>query len=281
MLGASVVLVELPDGDPARGIEPVVDGCFAGFRALHRGKRAVRLDLMTPAGRNSLLDLLATADVFLHNWPDGRAERLDLTPQKLWRTHPHLVCAHASGWAPQRGTALPGVASDWSAQAHSGLAYAQRPDDEAPATSVATMLDTLGGLVSAEAILAALLLRETTGRTSAVDTSLLASAQLLVRPNRPAAGPLFHPLPTADGHLAVSDTPRARTALGLPSDAGRTDFIRALAADSAASWTTRLEARGAPATRVRSIRDVLSDPVLAPYLAHDSGVYVVNPWEFS
>ncbi len=281
MLGANVVLVELPEGDPTRDIEPVVDGCFAGFRALHRGKHSVRLDLTTVAGRDDLRDLLAEADVFLHNWPDGRAERLGLTPQRLWRTHPHLVCAHASGWAPLRGSTLPEVASDWSAQAHSGLAHAQRPDDEAPATSVATVLDTLGGLVSAEAVLAALLLRETAGRTSAVDTSLLSSARMLLRPARSAAGPLFHPVPTAEGYLAVGDTPRARTALGLPSDAGRSDFVRALAADSAASWEKRLQARGTAATRVRTVRDLLSDPALAPYLAHDSGVYVVNPWEFS
>ncbi|MBT3078077.1 MULTISPECIES: CoA transferase [Streptomyces] len=282
MLGAHVVLVELPDGDPARGIEPVVDGCFAGFRALHRGKHPVRLDVTTPAGRDALRELLVTADVFLHNWPVGRAERLGLEPESIWRTHPRLICAHASGWAPFRGPLLPPVASDWSAQAHSGLAHAQRPDDEPPACSVATLLDTLGGLVCAEAVLAALLRRETTGVPTAVETSLLSAARLLLNgAKRPPAGPLFHPLPTGEGHLALGDTPRARSALGLPPGADRRAFAHALARDSAADWEERLNAAGAPCARVRSIHDVLTEPAFVHHLVYESGVHVTTPWEFS
>ncbi|MEU3027688.1 CoA transferase [Streptomyces incarnatus] len=282
MLGAHVVLVELPDGDPARGIEPVVDGCFAGFRALHRGKHPVRLNLTTPAGRGALRELLDTSDVFLHNWPVGRAERLGLEPETLWRTHPRLICAHASGWAPFRDPLLPPVASDWSAQAHSGLAHAQRPDDEPPACSVATLLDTLGGLACAEAVLAALLRRETTGVPTAVETSLLFAARLLLNgAKRPPAGPLFHPLPTGEGHLALVDTPRARSALGLPPGADRRAFVHALAGDSAANWEKHLNASGAPCARVRSIHDVLTDPALAGHLVYENGVHVTTPWEFS
>ncbi|GAA2488438.1 hypothetical protein GCM10023100_08350 [Actinocorallia cavernae] len=279
MLGAHVVLVELPDGDPARGIEPVVDGCFAGFRALHRGKHPVRLNVITPAGRDALRELLGTADVFLHNWPAGRAERLGLEPEALWRTHPRLICAHASGWAPFRGPLLPPVASDWSAQAHSGLAHAQRPDDEPPAAGVATLLDTLGGLTCAEA---ALLRRETTGVTTAVETSLLSAARLLLNgAKRPPAGPLFHPLPTGEGHLALGDTPGARSALGLPPGADRQAFVHALAGESAANWEKHLNASGAPCARVRSIHDVLTGPALAGRLAYENGVHVTAPWEFS
>ncbi|MFC7868052.1 CoA transferase [Streptomyces murinus] len=282
MLGAHVVLVELPDGDPARGIEPVVDGCFAGFRALHRGKHPVRLNVITPAGRDALRELLGTADVFLHNWPAGRAERLGLEPEALWRTHPRLICAHASGWAPFRGPLLPPVASDWSAQAHSGLAHAQRPDDEPPAAGVATLLDTLGGLTCAEAVLAALLRRETTGVSTAVETSLLSAARLLLNgAKRPPAGPLFHPLPTGEGHLALGDTPGARSALGLPPGADRRAFVHALAGESAANWEKHLNASGAPCARVRSIHDVLTDPALAGRLAYENGVHVTAPWEFS
>jgi len=280
MLGARVLLIELPGGDPARGIEPVVDGCFAGFRALHRGKQPVRLDLARPAGLRDLHDLLRQADVFLHNWPAGRAERLGLTPADLWRRHPHLICAHASGWAPTTGPDLPAVASDYSAQAHSGLAHAGRPADEEPAGSVMTVLDPVGGLVCAEGILAALLRREITGVPTAVDTSLLSTARMLLPRERPPSGPLFHPLATADGHLALRDTPQTRTALGLTADADRDMFAKTLITDSTAHWTAHLAAHDAPCTAVRSVRDLLSEPCWAPCLARDHGVYVTPPWRF-
>ncbi|MEV6120553.1 CoA transferase [Streptomyces sp. NPDC052077] len=282
LLGARVVLVELPGGDPARGIEPVVNGCFAGFRSLHRGKHPVRLDITSAPGRRSLLELVSGADVFLQNWPAGRAERLGLAPGALWRVNPHLICAQASGWAPLRGPRLPTVATDFSAQAHAGLAYAQRPVGEAPACSTTTMLDALGGMVCAEAVLAALLHRETTGRTAAVETSLLSSARLLLRDPRPSPAPLFHPLPAARGHLALSDTPRTRAVLGVSSHAGRRELVRALADDSAAGWEHRLNSLGGAAcARVRDIGDIADDPATSRCLQHDQGIRVAAPWEFS
>src|SRR5206468_884055 len=62
MLGADVVRIQPPEGDYGRAA-----------RCLHRGKDAVRLDLGTAAGRADLVDLVAGAEVFLHNWRPGKA----------------------------------------------------------------------------------------------------------------------------------------------------------------------------------------------------------------
>src|SRR4029450_8651663 len=69
-LGASVVKVEPPRGDPMRrfGLRHQVDGVGLAFAAINRNKTSVTLDLKTEAGLDRLHELLATADVFITNW---------------------------------------------------------------------------------------------------------------------------------------------------------------------------------------------------------------------
>ncbi|MGA5810837.1 CoA transferase [Streptomyces cellulosae] len=280
LLGAKVIWIEMPEGDPARGIEPVVGDTHAGFCTLHHGKEAIRLDVTSPSGRRALVELIAQADVFLHNWPQGRAERLQLSAEDLWRIRPSLIYAHADGWAPHAGPAMPRVASDWSAQTHSGLAVSLRSAGEQPAASGVTVLDILGGHISAEAVLAALLHRQITGQARAVYTSLLAGAQLLL-PHRAAPSPVFHPLPTADGYLAVHSATSTRRALRLSPDADRQAVIHALSRHPAHYWAKELPAAGAVCTLVRSPADIIADPVHAPHLTREHALLVRAPWSFA
>lgn len=189
MLGARVIRVEPPDGDPLRGVPPMAGDCSARFLALNHSKTAVRLDLGSAPGRRALRELVATADVFLHNWAPGKAAQWDLDAERLAAVRPGLVYAWASGWGDALGPAPP-LGTDYLVQAYSGLAARLVPDGAAPAPSLMTLTDVLGGAVCAQGVLAGLLARAATGRGQRVDSSLLSAATLLAAldsANRPGA----------------------------------------------------------------------------------------------
>ena len=85
--GADVVKVEGRDGDPARRTHPT------GFATWNRSKRSVSLDLDTPDGARALGELLARADIVVHDLPAARAAAVGLVPETLTRSHPHLIVA--------------------------------------------------------------------------------------------------------------------------------------------------------------------------------------------
>jgi crotonobetainyl-CoA:carnitine CoA-transferase CaiB-like acyl-CoA transferase len=177
LLGATVTRIEPPGGDPQRGVPPMAGECSARFTALNRGKQVVELDITTPAGRRGVHELVAGADVFLHNWAPGKAEALALDADLLTTIRPNLVHAWASGWGDRLGPAPP-LGTDYLVQAHSGLAALVGPDKLTSAPSLMTITDVLGGLVSSAAVLAGLLARARTGAGQRVDSSLLSSALL-------------------------------------------------------------------------------------------------------
>lgn len=202
MLGADVLRIEPPGGDPARGVPPLAGEVSARFAALNAGKRVVELDLSRRAGRAAARELVAGTDVFLHNWAPGRAESWRLTADDLATVRPGLVYAAASGWGPHLGDGPP-LGTDYVVQARSGLAAALRPPGEAPAPSLMTVTDVLGGLVCAQGVLAALLRRARTGEGSRADTSLLSATGAIPRHRRE-----FHrPLRTLDGYVAAPAAP--------------------------------------------------------------------------
>ncbi|MBM7775539.1 crotonobetainyl-CoA:carnitine CoA-transferase CaiB-like acyl-CoA transferase [Actinokineospora baliensis] len=176
LLGARVVRVEPPDGDPLRGMPPTTGGLSARWLALNRGKEAVEVDLKDPNERQRLRDQVRAADVFLHNWAPGNAERWGLTAADL----PGTVHVHTSGWADAPEDDLP-IGTDFMVQARTGLADLVRPLDEVAAPSMMTLVDVLGGLIGAEATLVGLLARRATGRGVSVRSSLLGAATALSR----------------------------------------------------------------------------------------------------
>lgn len=177
LLGATVIRIEPPGGDPLRGVPPVVGDCSARFLALNRGKRAVEVDLTTASGRRDVHELVAGADVFLQNWAHGKAEALALDADRLTATRPGLVYAWASGWGDRLGPRPP-LGTDYLVQAHSGLAASVGPDPARATPSLMTLTDVLGGLVSATGVVAGLLARTRTGAAQRVDSSLLSAAVL-------------------------------------------------------------------------------------------------------
>ena len=290
MLGAEVVRIEPPGGDPMRWLPPLAGDCSARFSALNAGKPVVEADLTTAQGRDSVRALAAEADVFLHNWAPGKAARLGLEACELLPGHPALVYAWASGFGDAFGDRPP-LGTDYLAQVHSGLAAAVRPADQPPAPSLMTLTDVLGGLVCAQGVLAALAARETTGRGSRVDSSLVSAAALVPRPaHRARWTALDRPVRTADGHLCLGPEARAcpRVVLRLLDRAGPTateDLAARFVHRTTEEWTARLAEAGLTATPVLTDLTTLArDPAFRAAVAPPDPVtgharpYV--PWEF-
>lgn len=205
LLGATVVRVEPPGGDPLRWVPPLSGDCSARFLALNRGKQVVEADITTEGGRDAVRDLVATADVFLHNWAPGKAETLGLDADDLARVRPGLVYAAASGWGGRLGPQPP-IGTDYLVQAYSGMAGMS-----SYGPSLMTLTDVLGGVVSATGVLAGLLARARTGLGQRVDSSLL-SAAMTGRYARPDS----REAPSVDvctDLAALADDPRFAAAL--------------------------------------------------------------------
>ncbi|GHB85040.1 hypothetical protein GCM10010347_64990 [Streptomyces cirratus] len=279
LLGAEVIRIEPPGGDPLRGMPPACSGISARWLALNRGKKAVEIDIKSEADRRALRGMAGEADVFLHNWAPGKAAELGLDSDDLARINPALVYAYTGGWADRIADAPMGT--DFMVQARTGVGEAVRPEGEIPAPSLMTLLDVLGGLHGAEAVLAGLLLRERTGRGVRVDSSLLGAADTLTAPAlaRVARGEnprlpagFRHPLPTADGWIApCDDTAPAATAHDL-RDLSTSDAL------------ARLGSLGLTATAVTTdLSDLHHDPRFAGSISRDAhgAPAVCDPWSFA
>ncbi|MFJ3766809.1 CoA transferase [Streptomyces sp. NPDC090082] len=276
LLGAEVVRIEPPGGDPLRGMPPACSGVSARWLALNRGKEAVEIDITSERERGRLRELAAGADVFLHNWAPGKAAALGLDAEDLAAVNPALVHAYTSGWADRIEDAPLGT--DFMVQARTGTGEAVRPAGEPPAPSLMTLLDVLGGLLGAEAVLAGLLLRERTGRGVRVDSSLLGAADTLTRPaldrarrghdpRRPRG--FRHPSRTADGWVAATDACAPAAAAYDLTELSTREALE------------QLDRHGLAATRVTTdLNELHHDPRLSGPIGRDAhgATAVPDPW---
>jgi crotonobetainyl-CoA:carnitine CoA-transferase CaiB-like acyl-CoA transferase len=100
-MGAEVIKVETPEGDPVRGLGPARHpGMGAYFLNINRNKKSLVLDLKRPAALAALLRLAATADVFVHNMRPGAAVRLGID-------YPSIAAASARISMPRRAATAP------------------------------------------------------------------------------------------------------------------------------------------------------------------------------
>ncbi len=172
-LGADVIKIEGPRSvDPGRGLFPPGQILNAYFTVHNRGKRSIVLDVKTPEGRDVLLRLARSADVFANNLRKGVLERLGLAYEDLRAVNPRIIYASASGngdAGPER--TLPSM--DIMAQARSGFAGMNGAPDSPPQFGPAATGDQVGAYFLAHGILAALFMRERTGEGQQIDASLL------------------------------------------------------------------------------------------------------------
>lgn len=253
LLGADVVRIEPPGGDPLRGVPPMAGSCSARFLALNRGKRAVEADLKSASGRRTAVHLARTADVFLQNWPPGRAARFRLDHGDLTAVHPPLVYAHAGGWAEALPSSRP-PGTDYLVQAYTGVAALLTGPGIPPAPTLMTITDVLGAIIGAEGIVAALLARARTGAGVCAETALVDAARLI----REAAA-LTGATPLTDGAMG--------TEAGAGSGAGTGSAVRAVRPT---------------ADVVTDLAMMAADPAYAAALVTEGTVtYGRAPWTFA
>ena len=188
--GADVIKVEHPEtGDPQRGL--ITSGLLPGGKGAvnfmieqpNRGKRSVGIDLATADGREVLMKLVETADVFLTNYLPHVRAKLGIDVDDLRAVNPNLIIARGSGAGPLGPDAAKGGYDGASFWARGGVGVSM-PDREGwpPGQPTPAFGDVMGGLTIAGAIAAALLKRERPGEPSVVDVSLLATAMWQVSP---------------------------------------------------------------------------------------------------
>ena len=176
MLGAEVIKVEPPAGDGTRWVLPTQRGMGTNFIAMNVNKKDIVLDLKSAEGRAHALQLAATCDVFLQNLRVGVMERLGLDYESVRRVNPRIVYCSVSGFGETGPLAKDGCA-DPIMQAFSGFARANgAPGDTLEAFRFTGFIDLTTAAVAAEAILAGLLERETTGEGQSVGVSMLEAA---------------------------------------------------------------------------------------------------------
>jgi crotonobetainyl-CoA:carnitine CoA-transferase CaiB-like acyl-CoA transferase len=172
--GADVIKVENPQGgDHTRAAANRRGGFSASFLNNNRNKRSIVLDLKTDVGADVLKRLISTADVFVQNFRSGVIDRMGFGEDAVRAIAPDIIYVSISGFGDQGPLAAKPV-YDPLIQAVSGLASIQGGSDQERPRLVRTIVpDKLSGVVAAQAITAALLARERTGKGQHVRLSML------------------------------------------------------------------------------------------------------------
>ncbi|GGB06948.1 CoA transferase [Brucella endophytica] len=174
-LGADVVKVEPVTGEWQRH---VAAGGAEGnrvnvsFLSLNRNKRSLAIDLKSPEGREVLMDLVKSADVFLQNYRPGVAKRLGVDYESLAAINPKLVYVSISGYG-EDGPYVDRPGQDLVLQGMSGAMLSAGREGEPPTPAGQYLADAITAYTAFEGALAALLHRERTGEGQLVQVNML------------------------------------------------------------------------------------------------------------
>ncbi len=300
--GAEVIKIETIEGDPYRTLKAGGDRNLGNINIAmeqnNRNKKSVALDLKSPEGREALLRLVETADVFLTSLRPKAIRSLRLDVADLRARNPKLIYARGNG-VGFRGAEADRPGYDASAfWARGGACYAFTRPGEQPTSPRPAYGDHTGSMAIAYGIAGALFKRAMTGEPSLVENSLLATAawvlsgdltltqlpQYQTHPQVPMRRPLTYSYAARDGKMIqlmiLNPQPRWTAlckVLGLESiendprfatddarNANTDDLIEILQARFAqrdyAEWKPLLEAIDIPWELISSIEDVAADP---------------------
>jgi crotonobetainyl-CoA:carnitine CoA-transferase CaiB-like acyl-CoA transferase len=300
LFGAEVVKVELPGaGDLARRLGPDPElnreQMGASFLAQNSGKKSIELDLKSSAGRAAFESMVAGADVLLENFRAGVLTRLGYGWERLRELNPGLVYCAISGFG-QSGPMSGAPAYDQIIQGLSGMMSVTGTPDTAPLRVGFPICDTIGGLMAALAVSAALAGRHRTGHGCFLDLSMLEasiSAMGWTVSNYLISGVEPEPMgdqnataapsgtfETADGPLNIAANQQAQfetlcRLIGRPDlatdlrfaerEARKThrqalsqELNQALRAKSALEWEEILSREGVPAARILTVPQALA-----------------------
>src|ERR1700722_2123736 len=169
--GAEVIKIEDPKvGDPLRGWR--VKGLSLHWKVYARNKKSLAIDLRPQAGRDALLDLLATCQVLIENFRPGTLETMGLGPEILHARNPNLIVVRITGFGqdgPYRDR--PGFGT--LVEAMSGFAAKNGYADRPPVLPPLALADMVAGLYGAYAVMIALRVIEHGGKGQVIDLPLL------------------------------------------------------------------------------------------------------------
>ena len=173
-LGAEVLKVERPGaGDDTRQWAPpsLPDGTAAYFLCANRGKRSVTVDITKPEGQEIVRALARDADVVIENYKVGGLKKYGLDYDSLSQLNPRLVYCSITGFGQDGPYAeLPGY--DYIVQGMSGLMSITGPANGEPHKVGVAVTDLFTGIYASNAILAAIIARNSTGKGQYIDMAL-------------------------------------------------------------------------------------------------------------
>lgn len=307
-MGAEVIKIEPPDGDPVRRQGAVVDGYSWYFAQFNRNKKSVVLDLYTDEGKAALARLIETADVLVENYRPGVLARMGFDDARLEQLNPRLILASVNGYG-STGPYVDRPAFDFIAQAMSGFMAVNGDPDGPPRRAAPPVSDLVAGLYCALGVTAALEARHRTGRGQKVESSLTGglismmaylSAEYFATGKNPKRTGNDHPIvapyglfEASDGEIAVAPSHDVMVArflgvLGLSDLLNEPDYAdnaRRMANRPALNarinavtrtrpvdhWIEAINRAGCPAGRVMGLDEVFADPqVLAQQMVIQS-----------
>jgi crotonobetainyl-CoA:carnitine CoA-transferase CaiB-like acyl-CoA transferase len=172
-LGAEVIKIEPPGGDKTRALPGLGIGFF---RAFNRNKKSVVLDIHTPEGHATAIELIGQSDVMLENFRPGLMRKLGLDHDTLTKRFPRLVYVSHKGFLP--GPYEHRLALDEVVQMMGGLSYMTGPVGR-PLRAGTSVNDIMGGMFGAIGVLAALRERDATGRGQEIQSALFENCVFL------------------------------------------------------------------------------------------------------
>jgi formyl-CoA transferase len=205
-LGADVIKVEPPTGDPQRGLmnllgRPGAPAANPFAEIPNRGKRGITMDLASESGRALLLELAATSDVFLTSYLPAVRQKLGIDVEDLRAANPNIIYVRGHGWGakgPMQNTGGFDLAAGW---ASGSMAFKMTRPGQEPMFQPAAFFDLQGANTIVGAIGTALFQRERTGVAAEVDVSLLSVAMWALSPDI-MAGPVVGSMPAPDRRAA-------------------------------------------------------------------------------
>ncbi len=217
-LGAEVLKLESPQGDPSRNMVPLDGDRSAYFHITNRNKKVTTLDFKTEEGQDKFSKLLEGYDVFLTNFLPDNLSKLHLEPSTLMNKFPQLIYGNLSSYG-SIGLDANRAGYDATVQARTGIMAITGETNSSPVRTGVSVLDMGSGTWLALGVLAALVKRERTGKGSLIETSLyetgvswvsyhLASFQISGQPSNRygAAHPTFSPYDlyeASDGQVCI------------------------------------------------------------------------------
>jgi crotonobetainyl-CoA:carnitine CoA-transferase CaiB-like acyl-CoA transferase len=187
-LGAEVIKVEPPDtGDFMRRLSNflgcslgLADGRNAAFEAFNRNKKSIAVDLTKPEGREVILRLVETSDVFVTNYRAQAGERLGFDYASLRQRNPRLIYASSSCFGPA-GPEAGKRGDDPTAQARIGMMFSCSEPSDRPHYVSPGSGDAIAAMMLASAVQGALYAREKFGIGQEVAVSQVSTLMALLR----------------------------------------------------------------------------------------------------